>query len=129
FVVVHRPEVARCTSAPAATRAAADSSERAKPTTLYLASRSSGMTTETMCPDAPVTNTRMSLVYFPVYLRQGLQSCCARTRGLNQTTLGYLQRLTSFWQALNDFERNAGDAVLVAVEQVARLHGESANSN
>src|SRR3954470_14992415 len=49
----------RRTSAPSTATASAEASERARPTTWWPLSRSSGMTAEAMWPEAPVTNMRI----------------------------------------------------------------------
>ncbi len=54
----------RNTAAPVAATAFADSSERARPSTLCPAPSNSWTTAEPMNPDAPVTNTRMVLSFF-----------------------------------------------------------------
>src|SRR5262245_32807802 len=53
------PRSPRRTSAPLASSASAEASERARPRTVWPAANSSGTTAEPIHPEAPVTKTRM----------------------------------------------------------------------
>src|SRR5258708_34073136 len=93
------------TSAPGGLSAAGELAGRGRPTNLCPALRSSGMTAEPMCPDAPVTNARMKRppgAQVPSPLRLGghrdVSNCYHRTTPMTVTVIMGYDHDVSRWE-------------------------------